>query len=117
MFAAMAALSEVVAGILIVLGLLGPVGPALMLSVMIVAAITVHWKYGFFAASNGIELPLLYAAVAVVLALTGPGLFSLDTLLGLESLWSPARAGVALAVGIVGGIGNLVARRRVPASI
>ena len=43
-----------------------------MLSVMIVAAITVHWKHGFFAAANGIELPLLYAAVAVVLALTGP---------------------------------------------
>ena len=70
-----------------------------MLSVMIVAAVTVHWKNGLFAMANGIELPLLYGATAVVLALTGPGLFSLDALLGLEALWSPSVAGIALAIG------------------
>ena len=116
-FAAVASLTEFVGGILIALGLLGPVGPALMLSVMIVAAITVHWKSGFFAASNGIELTLLYGAAAVGLALTGPGLFSLDALIGLEALWSPTLAAVALAIGIVGGIGNLVARRPLPAAV
>ena len=109
-FAAIASLTEVAAGLLITLGLLGPVGPALMVSVMIVAA-SVHWSNGFFATANGIELPLLYAVVAVVLAFTGPGLFSLDALLGLEAMWSPALGAVALAVGVVGGIGNLVARR------
>src|SRR5687768_44161 len=36
-FAAIASLTEVVAGLLIAVGLLGPIGPALMLSVMIVA--------------------------------------------------------------------------------
>jgi putative oxidoreductase len=112
-FATMAALTETVGGILIALGLLGPVGPALMLSVMIVAAVTVHWRNGLFAMSNGIELPLLYGAVAVVLALTGPGLFSLDALFGLQALWSPTLAGVALAIGVIGGIGNLAARRPV----
>jgi putative oxidoreductase len=108
-FATMAALAEFVAGLLLAVGFLGPVGPALMLSVMIVAAISVHWRNGLF--GNGIELPLLYAAVGVVLALTGPGLLSLDAMLGLESLWSPTFAAAALAVGIVGGIGNLAARR------
>jgi putative oxidoreductase len=116
LFAAVASLSEIVGGFLIALGLLGPVGPALMFSVMIVAAITVHWKSGFFA-PNGIELTLLYGAAAVVLALTGPGLFSLDALFGLEALWSPTLAAVALAIGIVGGIGNLAARRPLPAAV
>lgn len=116
LFAAVASAAEVAAGILIALGFLGPIGPALMLSVMIVAAVSVHWRNGFFAGTNGIELPLLYAAAAVVLALTGPGLFSLDELLGLTSLWSPTFAAVALAVGIIGGVGNLAARRQVAAS-
>ena len=117
LFAAVASITELVGGILIALGLFGPVGPAMMLSVMIVAAITVHWKSGFFAASNGIELTLLYGAAAVGLALTGPGLFSLDALFGLEALWSPTLAAVALAIGIVGGIGNLAARRPLPAAV
>jgi putative oxidoreductase len=110
-FAAVASATEIVAGLLIAFGLLGPVGPGLMLSVMIVAAVAVHWTRGFFATSNGIELPLLYATVAILLALTGPGLFSLDGLLGLEALWSPAWAAAALTVGVIGGIGNLAARR------
>ena len=41
-------------------GLLGPLGPALIVSVMIVAAATVHWQHGLFAQNNGIEVPLLY---------------------------------------------------------
>ncbi|HEX5436105.1 MAG TPA: DoxX family protein [Gemmatimonadaceae bacterium] len=114
LFATVAALTEFASGVLITLGLLGPIGPALMLSVMIVAAISVHWTNGFFAMKNGIELPLLYGAAAVVLAFTGPGLLSLDALLGLRALWSPAIASAALVVGVIGGIGNLAARREAP---
>src|SRR5216684_2182209 len=86
LFAAAAAGGELASGVLVALGLLGPIGPALMLSVMIVAAITVHWGH-LFAQNNGIEMPLLYAAGAVALALTGSGALSLDALLGLT--WSP----------------------------
>ena len=110
-FAAAAATTEIVGGALVALGFLGPVGPALMLSVMIVAALTVHWKHGVFAASGGIEVPLLYGTGAIALALTGPGAYSLDALLGLQVLWAPSVALVAIAVGIVGGVGNLLARR------
>ena len=52
LFVITASLSEVASGLLIALGLLGPVGPALLLSVMIVAAISVHWKNGLFAADE-----------------------------------------------------------------
>src|SRR3977135_3176035 len=52
LFATAAAGSEVVGGVLVALGLFGPIGPALMLSVMIVAAFSVHWEHGLFAMSN-----------------------------------------------------------------
>jgi hypothetical protein len=91
-----------VSGLLIALGLFGPVGPALMLSVMIVAAVSVHLKNGLFAMAGGIELALLYGAAAAGLALTGPGQYSLDALLGLAPLWTLAVSWTALAVGIAG---------------
>ena len=115
LFATTAGLGEFGGGLLVALGLFGPVGPALMLSVMIVAAMSVHWKNGLFAMSNGIELPLLYATGAVALALTGPGRYSLDALFGLSSMWTPALAWSALSLGIIGGVTN-VAIRRTPAS-
>ena len=112
-FAAAASLTEIAGGLLLALGFLGPVGPALIISVMIVAAISVHLKHGLFASTNGIELPLLYAAMALTIALTGPGALSLDAVLGLESLWTPQVVLVAIAVGIVGGVANLALRRSV----
>ena len=86
-------------------------GPALMVSVMVVAAVAVHWKGGFFAASNGIEVPFLYAAGAIALAVAGPGRFSLDALVGLEWLWAPRFAAAALVVGLAGAVANLAPRR------
>ena len=115
LFVVIASLTEVLSGILFVLGLFGPVGPALLLSVMIVAAVSVHWGHGLFAATNGIEVPLLYATGAVALALTGPGPFSFDAVLGIDHIWTPALKVAALAVGAVGGVVNLLARR--PAAV
>ncbi len=118
LFVVTAAITEALSGILIALGLLGPVGPALLLSVMIVAAVSVHWKNGIFATANGIEVPLLYATAAVALAFTGYGLFSLDAVLGIDRAWSPALKTVALAIGAAGGVVNLLARHsaRAPAA-
>lgn len=110
-FAAAASLAEIGGGLLVALGFLGPVGPALIISVMIVAAATVHWGHGLFATSNGIEVPLLYSAGTLALALTGYGAYSLDALLGLGSLWTPALAWAVVGLGIIGGMANLFARR------
>src|SRR5438270_9315523 len=114
-FALAAALGEVVSGLLVALGFLGPIGPAIMLSVMIVAAVTVHWRNGVFVASNGIEVPLLYAAGAIALGLTGPGSFSLHALLGLTAPWTPLVTWTILILAVAGGIGNLPLRRPVTA--
>jgi putative oxidoreductase len=116
LFAAVAAGTEIASGVLVALGLFGPVGPALMLSVMIVAAVSVHWQHGVFAQQNGIELTLLYGAAGFGLALTGPGLFSLDAALGITALWTTRLAVGALALGIAGGVANLAARRPAPAA-
>lgn len=112
LYATSAGLGELVGGVLIALGFLGPVGPAILLAVMVVAAISVHWRNGLFATTNGIELPLLYGTAAVRFALGGPGRYSLDSLLGTRVAWTPALIWAALAVGIVGGVANLALRRR-----
>jgi putative oxidoreductase len=113
LLAVAAGLSEVTGGVLVAAGLFGPVGPALMLSVMIVAS-SLHWNNGLFATANGIELPLLYSAGAVALALTGYGAYSLDALAGIGRLWTPEAIWAVLAIGAIGGVANL-ALRRVPA--
>ena len=114
LFAAAAGATEFIGGLLIAVGLFGPVGPALMVSTMIVAAVSVHWGKGLFAMSNGIELPLLYAAAGVALALTGFGALSIDSLIGFNL---PEVANwVALGAGVLGGIGNLMLRRPAQAS-
>jgi len=113
-FATAASLTEITSGLLLALGFLGPIGPALMISVMIVAMITVHWEHGLFAANNGIEMPLLYATAALGLALTGYGAFSLDAWLGIAGRWTTMVTWTVLAAGALGGFANAAIRRRPP---
>jgi putative oxidoreductase len=69
-FAFRPAWSELIGGLLVALGLFGPAGPALFVSVMIVAAVTVHW-HGIFAAKNGVEIPLLIATLVLLAGAAG----------------------------------------------
>ena len=114
LFAGLASFSELISGVLLATGFLGPIGPALILAVMIVAALAVHWPNGLLVTSNGIELPLLFSAAAVGIALTGYGRYSLDEWLGLAALWSPESTAVVLIAGVLGGLANVMLRR-VPA--
>lgn len=116
LFVTAAAATEIAGGVLLAVGLLGPVAAASIVSVMVVAAVSVHWQHGVFAASNGIEVPLLYGAGAAALTLTGPGAYSLDALFGLNAFWTPEVTWAALAIGIVGGVVNLAIRRQAVAA-
>ena len=112
-FALTASWTEIASGLLVAFGFLGPIGPALMLSVMIVAAVSAHWSNGILGA-NGMELPILYGTGAATLALTGPGRYSLDALAGFSAVWTPELSWLALAIGIAGGVLNLALRRAAP---
>jgi putative oxidoreductase len=114
LFAFGAGAGEFAGGLLLAVGLLGPVGPALMILVMTVAIGSVHWKNGFFVTSNGVEVPLLYAAAALILALTGPGAYSLDAVLHFGWLRTDAAAWLTVAIGLVGAEASLALRRRQP---
>jgi putative oxidoreductase len=113
LFALAAGLGEFTSGLLVALGFLGPLGPALMVSVMLVAMMTAHAGRGLFASTNGVEVPLLYAAAASTLVLIGPGAWSLDNLFGLTAYWTPQIRVAALVVGIAGALANLAVRHRV----
>lgn len=110
LFALAAGLGEAGGGLLVALGLLGPVGPALMVMVMIVASLTVHMKSGFLSSNNGVETPMLYAMGGLLLAFVGPGAYALDGVLGWTGLTSVSNAALALTVAVVAGALTSVAR-------
>ena len=112
-FAAAAGLSELGGGILLTFGLFTPFGAAAVLAAMLVAMVSVHSKSGFFAMTNGIELPFLYAASALGVAFSGAGAFSLDALLGLTFLSEPYLIEGILVLAVIGAGVTLASRRQV----
>jgi putative oxidoreductase len=113
-FAAAAGLGEFGGGLLTALGLLNPIGPALVVMVMLVATLTVHVRQGFFTANNGFELPLMYIAGALAIAFVGPGPYSVDDAIGFAAFADAGRTWLILAIAVVLALINTVIRR--PAS-
>lgn len=112
-FALLAALSEFAGGLLLALGLFTPLGASAVLAAMIVAAISVHIKNGFFGTNNGIEMAFLYGVVALGLMFTGAGAYSLDAALGID-LFNRVEIVVGLLVLAVIGAAVSLAIRRYP---
>jgi putative oxidoreductase len=109
--AALAGLSEAGGGVLLVLGLFTPFGAAMVIGVMVVAAVSVHGDKGLWATNGGYELPLTNAVIALALAFTGAGSFSLGNALDLGmSGWGWGLGAVAL--GLIGAGVQLARRER-----
>ena len=111
LFAAFAACGEVAGGLLTALGLFGPIGPALIVTVMIVAAGTMHFKNGFFASKNGFELNAFYVAAALAFTFGGFGALSLDAFFGLDGYFTSQVDASVIGAGVVAGFISLGLRR------
>jgi putative oxidoreductase len=109
MFATAAGLSEFVGGLLLVLGLGGPIGPMLIIATMVVAIGSVHIEKGFFGQNGGYELPLTNIVLVFLLAFTGFGPFSLDAAFGMA--WGLGITWGLVILGVIGGVVNLGLRR------
>jgi putative oxidoreductase len=111
--AGLAGTAELVGGLLIALGLLTPVGAALVIAVMVVAIGSVHLPKGFFVSDGGFEYNLMIVASSAALAFAGPGAYSLDAVDGLYPAGWVVGVVTVLA-GLVLGAGALAARRAAP---
>jgi putative oxidoreductase len=85
LFVSRAAGVETSSAVLICLGMLGPLGPMLLLSDMLVAMLAVAAREKTFESKKH-EIEALYAGVAVLLALSGPGRFSVDCMFRIKFL-------------------------------
>ncbi len=82
-WAVISALSEFLGGLGLAFGFLTPLAAAALVGSMLVAIVRVHWARGFWNGNGGIELPLVLAVAALVVGLTGSGVYSLDHAMGL----------------------------------
>ena len=101
--------TEIGGGLLLAAGLLSPLGSVGAGAAMLMAIVLVHWGKGFFGQGGGVEVPLLYLIPAAALGITGPGSYSLDSLIGI-SLPEPV-SGIVAAVVAVGGVAVAMAGR------
>jgi putative oxidoreductase len=98
--AMMAGLSEAGGGLLLALGLLTPLGSAMIIGTMLVAAVSAHAPNGLWATNGGYELPMTYALVALGLAFTGAGDWSVDSAAGIPWThgWGPGLMALLVAL-------------------
>jgi putative oxidoreductase len=107
--ARLAGLGEFGGGLLLVFGFLTPLGAAALIGTMTVAILVVHGPKGWQNTEGGCEYNVVLAAAAFALAAAGPGAASIDHALGLD--WGAGWGFVALAAGILGGMGALISAR------
>ena len=113
LMAVLAGLAES-SGLVFAVGFLTPVAATAMAIVMLNAILAVHISKGFWNSGGGYEFPLALAAVAIAVAATGPGRFSVDRAIGWDDNISGVWWGVgALAVAVaVTFVTQTIGRRR-----
>ena len=117
--ARLAAFTELAAGVMMAIGLLSGLVSLAFVGLMLVAAVTDHRGKGYFVFKGGCEYVVLVAVVAIGLAATGPGEWSLDHALGLDlaGVWwalAAALGGSLAAGGLLLTFGGLTGRRAEP---
>jgi putative oxidoreductase len=96
----LAAACEIAGSLLIAIGLVTPLGAAILAGTMAVAGGASTMSKGtVWNAAGGGEYPLALAAVAVVLGFTGPGRWSLDSALAVP--WVPKSNAAAAVIGVI----------------
>ncbi len=102
----LAALGEIAAGLFLALGFLTTFAALGFVGLMTVAFVTSHRDKGFFILKEGWEYVFVLAVIAVVLATTGPGAWSIDDAIGIaDDLDGFTGTGIAA----VGGVGAAMA--------
>jgi putative oxidoreductase len=91
--------TEVGGGVLLGAGLLAPFGSVAIVAAMLMA-LTVHWPR-FWANEGGIEYPLVLLVSAIGIGLTGPGIYSLDSVMAI-TFPAPLTLLVGLLAAVVG---------------
>lgn len=99
-------LTEIGAGVLLIVGLLTPFACAAVISVMLVAGLLAHRRNGFFVFKEGYEYVLVLAATALAVALLGPGRLSLDYAANID-LTGWTGGGIALGLAALSTAGLL----------
>ena len=114
--ATVAATTEMSAGLGLAAGLFTPIPAAGFVSLMLVAAWTVHRHNGFFIVKEGWEYNLVLAASAVAVATLGAGRLSLDWAIFGHN-WMAGLPGLllSLGLGLAGALGQLLIFFRPPA--
>ena len=79
--ALLAGLSEFLGGLLFAIGLFTPFAGIVIAGTMVAGILTVTGKKGFWAMQGGYEYGLTILVIAIAIALTGAGHYSLDAIL------------------------------------
>ena len=95
-----AAATEIAGGVLTAAGVADPAGPLAVMGAMSVA-VAHNREGGLMAITNGVELPLGYATLALTLAAAGPGKYRLGSPLPRPLAVLGAVAGVAAAGALI----------------
>ena len=116
LWAWISALVETFGGLTLALGILTPLAAGFLVTNLLMAILTVHWRNGFWSTNRGFEYPLTLAGGVLAVGLAGPGAYALgpNSVAGLSPLVLFA---AALVLGLVGmlialftGLGHLERR-------
>ena len=113
----MSSAMEIAVGMGLILGLLTSVAAAGLASTMFVAFWAIHRRVGFFVfhrPDEGYEYVATLTAIALAVAIAGPGSLSIDAALGIDEALSGAAGAAIFGLGIGMAIGELALFWRKP---